>query len=346
MLRLRSSRVLLGALVLAVALSVCRFSGFGNAPVEASADKGVTWLKTQQQTDGGFEVAGFAGFETPDAVLAIASAAQTTINWNSVTARTAVLATIKNGHTPLHALDDFAQAGIDAGQAAKLITLVTAPLGVSSTAFDPDGDGAQNLLATVNAGLLPNGSYGQFNATLYAVLAMRSVGSPIPPATLAHIKGAQQANGGWSYTGLPGGSDIDVDTTAAAIQALVAAGVPATDADLNQGLAFLATRQQANGSWQSFGSADPNSTSTAVLAITAAGFNVETPCWRNTVAPGLAPNPYGNPLNYLRYVQAPSGQFLSPNDQYGVNTFATSQSVQGLERNWLPIVPLSPRTCS
>ena len=93
MLRLRSSRVVLGALVLVVALSACRFSGFGNAPVEASADNGVAWLKTQQQTDGGFEVAGFAGFETPDAVLAIASAAQTTFAWNPVTARTAVLAT-------------------------------------------------------------------------------------------------------------------------------------------------------------------------------------------------------------------------------------------------------------
>jgi hypothetical protein len=346
MWRQRSSRVLLGALVLILALSACRFSGFGNAPVEASADRGAAWLKTQQQPDGGFEHTTLAGFETPDAVLAIAGAAQTTYAWDKVTARNAVLATVTSGRTPLHALDDLAQSGINAAQAAKLIVLVTAPLGLSSTAFDPDGDGAQNLAATVDAGLLSNGSYGLFNGTLYAVLAKKALGAAIPPATLAYIKGAQQANGGWAYTGLPGGTDLDVDTTAVAIQALVAAGVPATDTDLNQGLAFLATHQQGNGSWLSFGSADPNSTSTAVVAITAAGFNVETACWRNTVASQLAANPYPNPLNWLRISQDPSGRFVSPNDGYGINTFATSQTVQALERNWLPVAPLAARTCT
>ncbi len=345
MFRQRSTRVVLGALCLVLALSACRFQAYGNAPVEASADSGVAWLKTVQQPDGGFEVAGFAGFETPDAVLAIASAAQTTYAWDKATARNAVLATVKNGNTPLDALDDFAQSGLDAGQAAKLITLVTVPLGLSSTAFDPEGDGAQNLVGTVDAGLLPNGSYGLFGGTLSAAIAKKTLGATVPAATVVYIKGAQQANGGWSYTGLAGGTDLDVDTTAAAIQALVAAGVPTTDADLNQGLAFLANRQRPNGSWQSFGSDDPNSTSTAVLAITAAGFNVELPCWRNTAAPGLAVNPYGNPLNWLRISQTPSGRFVSPNDAFGVNTFATSQAVEGLQRNWVPIAPFAPRTC-
>ena len=82
------------------------------------------------------------------------------------------------------------------------------------------------------------------------------------------------------------------------------------------------------------------------MAITAAGFDVESPCWRNTVAPGLAGNPYANPLNWLRFVQLPSGRFVSPNDAFGINTFATSQSVQALERNWLPVVPFAERTCS
>lgn len=346
MLRHRSSRVLLGALCLVVALSACRFQGYGNAPVEASADRGVTWLKAVQQTDGGFEVAGFPGFETPDAVQAIASAAQTTYFWDKVVARNAVLATIKNGNTPLHSLDDFAQSGIDAGQAAKLIALVTVPLGLSSTAFDPDGDGAQNLVATVDAGLLPSGSYGLFNATLYAAIAKRALNAPVPASTVAYIKGAQQANGGWSFTGLPGGSDLDIDTTAAAIQALVAAGVPSTDTDLKQGLAFLAAQHRANGSWQSFGSDDPNATSTAVLAITAAGFNAEISCWRNTVAPGLSANPYGNPLTWLRSRQTVNGRIISPNDPFGVNTFATSQTVQALQRNWLPIAPIAPRNCT
>ena len=205
------------------------------------------------------------------------------------------------------------------------------PLGLSSTAFDPDGDGAQNLVATVNAGLLPNGSYGLFGATLSAVIAKRSLGSTVPAATAARTSRVRsRRTAGGATRGLPGGTDIDIDTTAAAIQALVAAGVPATDTDLNQGLAFLANQQRPSGAWQSFGTDDPNSTSTAVLAITAAGFNVEMPCWRNTVAPGLGGNPYANPLNWLRFIQTASGRFISPNDPFGVNTFATSQAVEGL----------------
>ena len=50
----------------------------------------------------------------------------------------------------------------------------------------------------------------------------------------------------------------DVDSTAAAIQALVAANVPVTDADLKAGLVYLAnTRQPGTGAWQSFGGDDP-----------------------------------------------------------------------------------------
>ncbi len=76
MFRHRLSRVVLGALVLAITLGACRYNGFGDAPSTAATTKAVTWLKTQQQADGGFEVAGFPGFETPDAVLAIANGAQ------------------------------------------------------------------------------------------------------------------------------------------------------------------------------------------------------------------------------------------------------------------------------
>jgi hypothetical protein len=346
MLRDRSSRVLLGALCLVVALSACRFSGFGNAPIQATATGAVSWLKTQQQSDGGFETAGFPGFETPDATLAIAAQAQTTYLWNPTTARNAVLATITNNRTPLRSIDNFAATGIDAGQAAKLIVMVAVPLGLSTTTFDPDGDGAQNLVAILDGGLQPNGSYGLFGGTLLAAVAKRALSSTVPASTLAYIRGAQQANGGWSYTGLPGGSDLDIDTTAMAIQALVAAGVSPNNADLNQGLAFLASQQRPNGSWQSFGSDDPNSTSTAIIAVGAAGFDSSVACWRNTVAPGLSGNPYGNPLNWLRARQAANGHINSPNDAFPpVNTFATSQSVQALERNWLPVAPLAPRGC-
>jgi hypothetical protein len=45
----------------------------------------------------------------------------------------------------MHAVDDLADAGPNAGQAAKIVVLVTKPLSLNPKKFDPDGDGAANL---------------------------------------------------------------------------------------------------------------------------------------------------------------------------------------------------------
>jgi hypothetical protein len=83
-----------------------------------------------------------------------------------------------------------------------------------------------------------------------------------------------------------------------------------------------------------------------VLGITAAGFDVTIPCWRNTVAPGLANLPYASPLAWLRSRQAANGHIVSPSDAFPpVNTFATSQAVEALRRGWVPVTPLAPRHC-
>ena len=70
----------LGLLVaLAVGLVTPAFgSGVaGAAPTTPeTANAAVAWLESRQLADGSFEVADFPGFETRDAVLAIAAAAQ------------------------------------------------------------------------------------------------------------------------------------------------------------------------------------------------------------------------------------------------------------------------------
>ena len=346
MRRHRRSRAVIGAVCAAVIFGACRFSGFNDPQARAAASAATTWLDGQQQTDGGFEVAGFPGFETPDAVLAIAENAQTKYAWDRAKALAAVNAVKRNGHSGLHALDDLADAGLDAGQAAKLVVLDTAPLGLSATNFNPDGDAkAVNLKAVITAGAQPNGSYGAFNATLYAAIALRLLNGSVPANTVAYIRGAQQANGGWSFTGLPSGSDLDIDTTGLAIQALVAAKVAPNDGDLRAGLAFLAAQHKLDGAWQAFGSDDPNSTSVATFAITASGFDPTKSCWRDVVAPGLAGNPYTSPIGWLRGRQLPDGHIASPNDGFGVNTFATSQSIEAFRRGWVPVTPLAAQNC-
>ena len=301
---------MVGVAVFAASLGACRFTGFNDTPSKSTASTATAWLLTQQESDGGFEVANFAGFETSDAILAIADNAQQQYAWNKTQAKNAVLARVKNGHTPLHVIDDLVDgSGVDAGLAAKVIVLVAEPLGLSPTAFDPDGDGGHtNLVSVVNAGVLPDGSYGvgALNATTYAVIAKRLVDGAVPATAVTFIRNAQQASGGWDFSGEPTSPNLDIDTTALAIEALVAAGVPITDPDLRAGNA---------------------------------------PCWRNTVVPALSGQSYVSPLAWLRSQQNADGHINSPNDGFGVNTFATSQSIQAFRRGWLPVAPLAPQSC-
>jgi hypothetical protein len=337
-----------GAVALVTALSGFRFSGFDDPEALASAASGTGYLKSRQLPGGSFEVAGFPGFETPDAILAIAENAQTAAKWSTKQARDAVYAQVTGfGNSALHAADDYADSGLGAGQAAKLVVLVTRPLGLSAARFNPDKDTPANLPAIIDAGHQSNGSYGAFNATLYAAIAKRTLGG-VPADTRAYIKAAQQANGGWDFGGDATGKTAaaDVDTTALAIQALVSSGVGRSDHRLRAGLAFLARRQRAVGAWQSFGANDPNSTAVAMFAITAAGYDPTTSCWRDKAVPTLAGKPYSSPAKWLRDDQLPSGRFKSPNDQFGINTSPTSQAVQALRRGWLPVHALPEQSCS
>ena len=313
-----------------------------------AASAAVAWIITQQRDDGGFGSAepGFAGFETPDAVLAIADATQTETTYNRRAAFLAVNQVTKNGVSPLHYLDDLADdlasqpANARAGKAAQL-ALVAIAVGLEPTTFDPDADGATNLVAAMDAAKQGNGSYGNFGGTLFVLLADQALERPAPGDTVAFVEAAQQANGGWGFAGDPTASDEDVDTTSRAIQALVAAGKSPADASLKNALALLARLQNDDGSWSAFGSPDANATAMAILAITAAGYRVDDRCWRD-VHGASASSVYTSPDAYLRSQQAADRHIASGSDSYGVNTFATSQAVQALLRHFQPVARRRP----
>lgn len=335
--RLTKMATVASAAVLASTLGGCRITGWNDTASRGTAATATTWLRSQQQADGGFEVARYPGFETLDAVMAVAEDAQTTPTWNSSVALAAVEATTNGTKSPLDYLDDYADGAISGGNAARLTLLVALPLGLSTTAFDPQGDGARDLVASIESAAQPNGSYGTFNDTLHAAVALKAVAGSVPAATVSFIRAAQKANGSWDYLGDPSGTGSDVDTTSMAINALVSAGLRDGDADVAAGLAHLAGAQQGSGAWQSFGSDDPNSTAMAVMAITGAGFDPASTCWRDRVAPALAGDPYASPLGWLNAQAGVDGHIVSPVDSWGVNTFATSQSIQALRRGWMPV---------
>ncbi len=342
--------LLLAPIVVATAAFVPVAHASSPADVAVASDA-VDWIVTQQQPDGGFEVAGFPGFETPDAILAIAEHAQTTSTWSTSEARAAVEAVQTGGKHALDAMDDYVDSpALTAGIAAKLILLVAEPLGINPTDFDPQDDSptAVDLVATMNAGLNPDGSYGPagaLNNTLYAALAQKLLTGNVPVATIAYIRSTQQADGAWSFAGDPTATIRDVDTTAIAMQALAAAGAGPTDPSQRKALTFLAQQQQSSGAWVSFGAEDPNTTSSAIMALASVGYDVTSSCWRDVSNPSALGASYHDPLGWLRAQQDPTtGRILSPVDSFGVNTFATSQSVQAFLTRWLPIAKVAT-TC-
>ena len=325
-----------------VALVTAAVMAITATPVHADAASGAAWLATQQQADGGFEGAGFAGFETADAILALAESAQTGDPWDAGAARSAVAAvTTDTGLTPYDAIDDEAEAGPSAGGAAKLIALVAAPGGwadgLSPVAFDPGQDGgAVDLVSTMTAGLdAGTGLLGTFGDTLLAVLAYRQLCLDISAATVSALLAASAPSGGWNFAGDPDDDVFDPDITGRTLQALAASGVPVDDPAVTAGLRRLAVEHDAaSGGWVSFGESNPNSTAMAILGLDAYGIDTGTRVWRDDIAPERASEPSPSPTDYLLGQQLADGRITSPSDAFGVNTFATSQGVQALTRRW------------
>jgi len=325
----------------------------GAAPGDDPALTGaIDFLEASQQDDGGFELAGFAGFETADAVLAIGLGARPgPIEPAAARARVQAVRS-DSGRTGFDAVDDEIEAsaagdGVGAGRAAKLVTLVTAPFGFDASAFDPAGNGTPvDLVVAIEAGKGADGGYGAFSDTLYAVLALTTLDRPVGTDTEALIRGAQQPNGGWDFAGDATGAEVDIDTTSLAIQALVALGAMRDDPNVARGLTLLGTSMVGNA-WGDEDGLNPNSTALAILAVTAAGYDPADRCWRDLHAPSTSGFlGFGaSPVEALRSVQAADGHFVSPFDSFGLNTFATSQSAQALSSGWLPVARATAARC-
>jgi hypothetical protein len=336
----RAAAGLLAALLVAL-VPTAPSGATADPPSLPAADRAIAYLRMQQLPSGGFDGdVVFEGttfpasdFATSEAVLAIAEHAQSTTTWSAATARAAVQAFTRDGRSPLAFLDTDVTTSVSAGKAAKMIVLVAMPLGLDPRAFDPAGDGSPvDLVARMDSGLQPNGSYatGALNATLFAMLANRQLGRPVADTTIAYLRATQQANGAWSFDADPAGTTASIDTTARAVQALVASGVPTSDATLRRALQHIASNHAADGGW---GDEDRVATTALVsIALEATGYPTVSRCWRDELAPALAGTPFVAPDAFIRSQQLASGELQSP---FG-GSFTTAQAVQGMLRGWQP----------
>ena len=95
-------------------------------------------------------------------------------------------------------------------------------LAVVAIGKNPQNFAGRNLVKALRHRIGGNGAIGATqNSTYWGVIALRAAGNPAPRRSLALIRGAQRANGGYSWSAAAG---PDADDTSAAVMALRAAG--------------------------------------------------------------------------------------------------------------------------
>jgi hypothetical protein len=267
-----------------------------------AAGKALTWIGTQQAADGSF--AGFGAGSTVDAVLAIVAA-------NSDPTTNA-----SGGSSALSFLE--ANAGTiaaTAGGAGKLLTAVEA-LGQDGKAF-----GGVDLVGAINAtyGISATGQYGpDALGHAFAILGLHAAGEAVPAEAVTQLESLQSSDGGWAFTGDTTPGSADTNTTAIAVQALLAAG--ASGAVLDKASAYLAGQQNDDGGWPyqkagDFGSeSDVNSTAYVVQAFLAL---------KNTALAEAG-------QNFIAALQNASGAFPYQKSQPDDNAGATYQAITAL----------------
>lgn len=157
------------------------------------------------------------------------------------------------------------------------------------------------------------------NSTIWGVLALEAAGDDAGSAAIAYIRTHQHRGGGfpWEAGGAPDSND-----TAAAIQALRAAGVPASAKPIRRAAAYLRRLQNDDGGFEMSAGrgSDVQSTAWAIQGLLAAGKE-----------PGRAA------FAYLERMQRSDGSFRYSSRYVTTPVWVTSQALTAAARRPFPL---------
>ena len=285
-------------------------------PPQMAAYSALDWLSRQQGADGGFGYAGPAGESDPgptlDAILAGAAANADPASWRN-----------EAGLSPLDYLASqvvtyTAQSAAAAGKMA---------LGITAADVDPWDFTGHDLIARVESYYEPaTGQYGSSNwDQALSILALRAAGETVPVTATLQLKSTQSAEGGWAFSPA---FDVEVDSTALVLQALIAAGEPLTSTTVLSATNYLHSVQTNDGGFPGFtGDTSASSTSFGVQGLIAVGQNPLSTTWTVSDA---------TPIDALLALQSPEGGFagfFGPSDLQ-----STAQAIPALVGRHIPLL--------
>jgi hypothetical protein len=215
-------------------------------------------------------------------------------------------------------------ADVNSSAAAAKAALAAKALGLDPT--DIDGT---DLIAKLEGGFDPQTfrySPGDDFSHSIAMVGLACTGEPVPAVASDSLQKAQLESGGWGFGGV-----ADPDTTAIAVQALVAVGLDPGDPTLVAALAYLKDAQGNDGGWgYDVDASNASSTAFVVQALLALGEDPEgAPHTRSGVTP----------IEYLLSQQRADGSFAGFDP-----TFATNQVLPALAGRTFCNAPETPIT--
>jgi energy-coupling factor transport system substrate-specific component len=238
----------------------------------------------------------------------------------------------RGGRTPIDFMRTHARALTETGEIERTVmALAGAGLPVRRL-------GGENLFARLLSRQRANGSFdGQANWTAFGILALRAAGRPSGDSDIrraaAWLVRQQSSDGGFSFSGRIGGSDVD--DTGAVLQAL-AASDRGQSKTVRRALRYLHDVQNLDGGFgQLLGQrSNAQSTAWAIQGIVAAG---EGPR-RFRRKGGRAALPY------LESLQQGDGSFRYSRTSTQTPVWVTAQAVAAVRLQPFPLKPLQRRS--
>ena len=230
---------------------------------DARIQQALGYLRTLQNDDGGFSNPGEESSvsNTHWVIMALVAAGEDPHAW------------MKNGQSPIDYLRMNAKNLTGSTDYERMILAL-----VAAGENPRDFAGRDFVVELRKTYLEENGQFSDFiYTTLWGILALSSVGEDVSKS-VAWLKTQQNDDGGFAW--VPG-EKSDFDDTAAAIEALIAAGERPDSTVIRAALEYLHAGQNTDGGFRYFGTSPSNAASDAwvIQALVACGQDPRDEVW-------------------------------------------------------------------